>query len=94
MAAPSPSRGCCASATAINGEIRAVGAYIIDQVPLMARVGIDAFLTDDPVLIVALSTGEWPEMTHYLQPALDRGGEVPAGTRPWARQRATGHRQP
>ena len=34
-----------------NGEIRAVGAYIIDQVPLMARVGIDAFQTDDPVLI-------------------------------------------
>ena len=69
-----------------RGEIRAVGAYIIDQVPLMARVGIDAFLTDDPVLLAALSRGAWPEMTHYLQPAL--GAEVPAGTRPWARRRA------
>ncbi len=69
-----------------TGEIRAIGSYIIDQVPLMARVGIDAFLTDDPVLIVALSKGEWPEVSHYLQPAL--GAEVPAGTRPWARRRA------
>ena len=71
-----------------DGEIRAVGAYIVDQVPLMARVGIDAFLTDDPVLIAALSKGEWPEVSHYLQPALDRVSEVPAGTRSWARRRA------
>lgn len=70
-----------------QGEIRAVGTYIIDQVPLMTRVGIDAFLTEDPVLIVALSRGEWPEVPYYLQPALARGAEVPAGTRPWARQR-------
>ena len=71
-----------------DGEIRALGSYIIDHVPLMARVGIDAFLTDDPVLVAALSKGAWPEMTHYLQPAVDRGSEVPAGTRPWARRRA------
>ena len=69
-----------------RGEIRAMGTYIIDQVPLMTRVGIDAFLTDDPVLIAALSNGEWPEVAHYLQPGL--GAEVPAGTRSWARRRA------
>ncbi len=71
-----------------QGEIRAVGTYIVDQVPLMARVGIDAFHTDDPVLVGALSKGEWPDVPLYLQPALDRGDEVPAGTRPWARRRA------
>ena len=70
------------------GEIRALGTYIIDQVPLMARVGIDAFLTDDAILIAALARGDWPEVPHYLQPALDGTGEVPAGTRPWARRRA------
>ena len=69
------------------GEIRAMGAYIIDQVPLMARVGIDAFLTDDPILIAAFEKGEWPEVPLYLQPAFDHGTEVPAGTRPWARRR-------
>ncbi len=75
-----------------TGEVRAVGTYIIDQVPLMARVGIDAFLTDDPILVAALSRGEWPEVPHYLQPAL--GAEAPAGTRPWTRRRATGHGLP
>jgi len=71
-----------------RGEIRAVGDYIIDQVPFMMRVGIDAFATSDPVLIRALARGEWPEVPHYLQPAFDRGTEVPAGTRPWARKKA------
>jgi phosphoadenosine phosphosulfate reductase len=70
------------------GEIRAVGAYIIDQVPLMMRVGIDAFLTSDPILIRAFETGVWPEVPHYLQPAWTGDGEVPAGTRPWIRKRA------
>jgi uncharacterized protein (DUF934 family) len=73
-----------------RGEIRALGTYIIDQVPFMMRVGIDAFQTDDPVLVAAFGKGEWPEVPHYLQPAWDHGGEAPAGTRPWARQRRPG----
>ena len=71
-----------------KGEIRASGNYIIDQVPFMARVGIDAFLTSDPALIKAFDNHEWPEVPHYLQPAFDHGTEVPAGTRPWIRKRA------
>ncbi|HMN88121.1 MAG TPA: DUF934 domain-containing protein [Bauldia sp.] len=70
-----------------KGEIRAVGTYIIDQVPFMRRVGIDAFQTDDPVLVRAFETGEWPEVKEYLQPAWAGDGEVPAGTRPWTRKR-------
>ena len=72
------------------GEIRATGNYIIDQVPFMMRVGIDAFETSDPVLIRAFQTGEWPEVPHYLQPAFDEGKAVPAGTRPWIRKKADG----
>jgi len=66
------------------GEIRAVGAYIIDQVPLMRRVGIDAFQTEDPVLVRALESGQWPEVPHYYQHTI---GDVaaPGQTRPWAR---------
>ena len=71
-----------------TGEIRAIGDYIIDQVPLMRRVGIDAFETSDPILIKALESGQWPEVPHYLQPALDSAAEVPAGTRPWGRKKA------
>lgn len=70
-----------------RGEIRAVGTYIIDQVPYMMRVGIDSFATADPHVIKAFETGVWPEVPHYLQPAFDHGTEVPAGTRPWARKR-------
>ena len=70
------------------GEIRAIGDYIIDQVPLMRRVGIDAFQTNDPILIKALASGKWPEVPHYLQPALEGAAEVPAGTRPWGRKKA------
>ncbi|MBZ0230392.1 MAG: DUF934 domain-containing protein [Bauldia sp.] len=73
-----------------QGEIRAVGDYIIDQVPFMRRVGIDAFQTDDPILIRALERGEWPEVKEYLQPAWAGDGEVPAGTRPWTRRKAPG----
>jgi phosphoadenosine phosphosulfate reductase len=70
-----------------KGEIRASGTYIIDQVPFMMRVGIDAFETSDPALIKAFETGLWPEVPHYLQPAFDHGTEVPEGTRPWIRKR-------
>lgn len=70
-----------------KGEIRAVGDYIIDQVPLMMRVGIDAFETSDPILNAAFKKGEWPEVPHYLQPAL--GDEMPAGPRPWVRRRGS-----
>lgn len=69
------------------GEIRAVGDYIIDQMPYMKRVGIDAFVVSDPVVEEGLAKGLWPEVTDYLQPAVG-GSEVPAGTRPWARRKA------
>jgi uncharacterized protein (DUF934 family) len=71
-----------------EGEIRATGTYIIDQVPFMMRVGIDAFETSDPALIRAFETGEWPEVPHYLQPAFDETKTVPVGTRPWVRKKA------
>jgi uncharacterized protein (DUF934 family) len=70
-----------------KGEIRATGSYIIDQVPFMMRVGIDAFETSDPILIRAFETGVWPEVPHYLQPAFDEAKTVPSGTRPWIRKR-------
>jgi phosphoadenosine phosphosulfate reductase len=70
-----------------QGEIRATGTYIIDQVPFMMRVGIDAFETSDPVLINAVEKGVWPEVPHYLQPAFDEEKAIPVGTRPWIRRK-------
>lgn len=71
-----------------KGEIRVFGDYIIDQMPYMMRVGIDAFEIGDPILVTALEQGQWPEVTDYLQPALDSEREIPAGTRPWARKKS------
>jgi len=70
-----------------RGEIRAVGDFFLDQLPYMRRVGIDAFAITDPHLRKGLERGDWPEVAHYLQP-VDAAGEVPAGTRPWARRPA------
>jgi uncharacterized protein (DUF934 family) len=53
----------------------------------MRRCGIDAFETSDPILVAAFEKGEWPEVPHYLQPALDDGREIAPGTRPWRRER-------
>jgi uncharacterized protein (DUF934 family) len=70
-----------------TGELRAVGAFFLDQIPFLKRVGFDAFSTDDPLVLKGLREGRWPEVTEYLQPVADEG-EVPAGTRPWARRPA------
>lgn len=68
-----------------TGELRAVGAFFLDQIPFLKRVGFDAFSTEDPLVLKGLREGRWPEVTEYLQPIADQG-EVPAGTRPWARR--------
>ncbi|MEJ8473642.1 DUF934 domain-containing protein [Roseibium algae] len=68
-----------------KGDIRAVGDYILDQVPLMRRCGVSSFALTKPEVLKALADGEWPEVTKYLQP-VGTVEEMPAGTRPWARQ--------
>lgn len=69
------------------GELRAIGDFFLDQIPLLKRVGFDAFETEDPLVVKGLAEGRWPEVTEYLQPAFEPN-EVPAGTRPWARRPA------
>lgn len=69
-----------------QGEIRAVGEFIIDMMPLMRRVGIDSFAVTSDNVKKALDRGVWPEVPEYYQP-LGEAPEVPAGTRPWARRK-------
>jgi phosphoadenosine phosphosulfate reductase len=76
-----------------KGELRAVGPYIIDQVPLMRRVGFDAFEPTEPLTVEGFKKGYWPEVPEYYQPVKPEL-EIPAGTRPWARRRAPGHEGP
>lgn len=67
-----------------TGDIRAVGKYILDQVPLARRCGVTSFEISKPEVLKALKAGEWPEVTKYLQPAFGAIDEIPEGTRPWA----------
>ena len=52
-----------------NGDIRATGDVLIDQVPLMLRCGIDSFLVSNPTAIKRLEEGRLPGIDAYYQPA-------------------------
>jgi uncharacterized protein (DUF934 family) len=68
------------------GELRAVGNVLSDQIPLMRRVGFDAFEVTHAPTRNALSEGRLAEVTLHYQPA--GADEPPAGTRPWLRRNA------
>ncbi|MCX2724059.1 DUF934 domain-containing protein [Roseibium salinum] len=68
-----------------KGDIRALGKYILDQVPLARRCGVSSFEISKPEVLKSLQAGEWPEVTKYLQP-VGTVDEIPEGTRPWARR--------
>lgn len=71
-----------------QGELRAVGDVLADQIPLMRRCGITSFEVRHAPTRAALETGHLAEMHHFYQPIATAPGEVPAGTRPWLRQPA------
>ncbi|SNY93682.1 Uncharacterized conserved protein, DUF934 family [Cohaesibacter sp. ES.047] len=71
-----------------TGEIRAMGHYILDQMPLLARCGVDAFMISSDKVRAGLERGEWPEVTHYYQPVAADGADAIA-SRPWLRRKST-----
>ena len=72
---------------AYAGELRATGDVLQDQIPLMRRCGIVSFEVRHAPTRAALLAGRLPEMHHFYQP-ISTAAEIPAGTRPWLRQRA------
>ncbi|WP_037546491.1 DUF934 domain-containing protein [Stappia stellulata] len=70
-----------------DGELRAVGDVLLDQIPLMRRCGFTAFEIVHAPTRRALEAGHDVEVPLYLQPA-ERAGERPAGARAWARRPA------
>ncbi|MDO6965683.1 DUF934 domain-containing protein [Rhizobium alvei] len=51
-----------------DGEIRAVGDVLIDQIPLMLRCGISSFAVTNPVAIRRLGEGRLPGIDLHYQP--------------------------
>ncbi|MFS8110841.1 DUF934 domain-containing protein [Rhizobium jaguaris] len=51
-------------------ELRAVGDVLIDQIPLMLRVGIDSFAVTNETALKRLSENRLPGIPHHYQPAV------------------------
>lgn len=69
-----------------SGEVRAVGDVLADQIGLMRRCGINAFVVTHEPTRAALETRTLAPVNHYYQPV--GGVPVPAGTRPFLRRAA------
>lgn len=67
-----------------KGELRAVGDVLHDQVPLMRRCGITAFVVKHEPTRKALSEGKLATVDIFYQPVGTT--EIPVGTRPFLRR--------
>jgi phosphoadenosine phosphosulfate reductase len=67
-----------------KGEIRAVGDVLADQIPLMRRCGINAFVVKHAPTRKALEAGALATVSVFYQPVGTT--EVPVGTRPFLRR--------
>lgn len=63
-----------------KGEIRALGEVLLDQIPLMSRVGITAFVIENAPTRRELLAGNVPAVPYFYQPAADNP-ETVAGRR-------------
>ncbi len=67
-----------------DGEIRAMGDVLQDQIPLMRRCGVNAFVVTHQPTREALEEDRLPEVAIFYQPV--GIAEVPVGTRPYLRR--------
>ncbi len=72
-----------------NGELRAIGDVLIDEIPLMLRCGFDSFDVTNAPTLKALEAGRLPGPPIHYQPG-SGGDETPAGVRPWRTVSARG----
>jgi phosphoadenosine phosphosulfate reductase len=69
-----------------KGEVRAVGDVLMDQITLMRRCGVNAFVVIHPATRKALESGHLTTVNLFYQPIGTT--EVPVGTRPFLRKAA------
>lgn len=66
-----------------EGEIRAVGDVLIDQVPLMLRCGFDSFAVTNETALRRLADNRLPGISRHYQPAAL--GSTATGSYSWRR---------
>jgi uncharacterized protein (DUF934 family) len=76
-----------------QGELRATGDVLIDEIPLMLRCGFDSFEVMNEPTLKALRSGRLPGPPLHYQPS-SAGDETKAGSRPWRRVSAGRARRP
>lgn len=59
-----------------QGEVRAVGDVLIDQIPLMLRTGFDSFAVTNAVALQRLEEGRLSGIANHYQPAARGNGAV------------------
>lgn len=64
-----------------EGEIRAVGGFILDQLAMLRRCGFDAFETSSEALVKAVQRDSHVEVTVYYQPSQDSDDETVSSLR-------------
>ena len=57
------------------GEVRAVGDVLIDQIPLMLRVGITSFAVTNATAIRRLEEGRLPGIANHYQPTARKAAD-------------------
>jgi phosphoadenosine phosphosulfate reductase len=67
-----------------QGELRAIGDVLIDEIPLMLRCGFDSFDVTNAPTLHALQAGRLPGSPLHYQPS-SAHDEAREGTRPWLR---------
>lgn len=58
-----------------QGELRAVGDVLIDQIPLMLRVGITSFAVTNATAIRRLEEGRLPGIDNHYQPTARKAAD-------------------
>jgi uncharacterized protein (DUF934 family) len=69
-----------------TGDLRAVGDVLIDQVPLMLRVGFTSFAVTNETALKRLAEGRLPGIDLHYQPSVLPAAQT--GTYSWRRQTA------
>jgi uncharacterized protein (DUF934 family) len=67
-----------------QGELRAIGDVLIDEIPLMLRCGFDSFEVTNAPTLRALEARHLPGSPLHYQPS-SAHDEAHEGTRPWLR---------
>ncbi|MCM2474787.1 DUF934 domain-containing protein [Rhizobium sp. CG5] len=69
-----------------QGELRAVGDVLIDQIPLMQRTGFDSFAVTNATALKRLADRHLTGIAEHYQPAARGDGEI--GAYSWRRRAA------